>query len=65
MPWTPGSFKRKHNHGLTGKQADKAAAQANAILKSGVPEGVAIAVANKEAKRKTSTERASMRYGSK
>lgn len=49
MPWTGKSFARKHNHSLHGKAADKAAAQANAILKSGVPEGEAIAIANKRA----------------
>jgi uncharacterized protein YdaT len=50
MPWTPETFKKKHNHSLTTEQAGKAAAQAEAMMKSGVPEGVAIATANKHAK---------------
>ena len=50
MPWTGKEFKSKHNHGLSGKQAGKAAKQANAMLRSGVPEGIAIAIANKHAK---------------
>ena len=49
MPWTGKSFKSKHNHGLSEASADKAASMANAMLKSGVPEGEAIAVANKRA----------------
>ena len=53
MPWTPQSFKSKHNKSLTLSQAKKAAAQANAILRSGAGEGVAIATANKYAKLKT------------
>lgn len=52
MPWTPQSFKAKHNHSLSGPQAAKAASIANAMLKSGVPEGEAIATANKRAKAK-------------
>ena len=47
MPWTGGSFAKKHNHKLTGAAADKAAAQATAMVKAGVDEGTAIAVANK------------------
>lgn len=49
MPWTPKDFKSRHNKKLSPAQAKKAAAQANAILKSGVPEGEAIAIANKQA----------------
>lgn len=49
MPWTPSSFKATHNHGLNQPQAKKAAAMADAILKSGAPEGIAIATANKYA----------------
>lgn len=52
MPWTAQSFKAKHNHGLSGKQASKAASMANAILKRGVPEGEAIATANARVKGK-------------
>lgn len=52
MPWTGKSFSEKHNHKLKGKAADKAAAQATAMLKAGVPEGEAIATANKQAAKK-------------
>lgn len=50
MPWTGKTFAAKHNHSLHGKAADKAAAQATAMVKAGVPEGEAIATANKRAK---------------
>ena len=50
MPWTPAEFKAKHNKKLTTGQAGKAAAQATAMIKAGVPEGEAIATANKHAK---------------
>ena len=49
MPWTGKQFADRHNHSLSGKQAGKAAAQANAMLGAGVPEGEAIATANKQA----------------
>lgn len=49
MPWSGKSFASRHNHKLHGKAADKAASQANALLRSGVPEGEAIAIANKHA----------------
>lgn len=52
MPWTGASFREKHNKGLKGAAADKAAKQATAMVKSGVPEGEAIATANKEARRR-------------
>ena len=52
MPWSGKSFSKRHNHKLHGKSADKAAAQATAMVESGVPEGIAIATANKHAKRK-------------
>jgi len=51
MPWTGKEFRARHNQGLTAKQADKAAAQANAILRSTGDEGMAIATANKNARR--------------
>lgn len=51
MPWTGKQFKERHNKKLTAAQAEKAAAQANAMLKEGVDEGVAIATANKNAKK--------------
>jgi uncharacterized protein YdaT len=47
MPWTAGSFAKKHNKKLHGEGASKAAAQATAMVKKGVPEGIAIATANK------------------
>lgn len=50
MPWTGKSFARKHNHGLNPAQAKKAAAQATAMVRNGVPDGIAIATANKHAK---------------
>lgn len=46
MPWNGKSFK-KHNKGLSGSQATHAARIANAILKQGGDEGMAIATANK------------------
>lgn len=49
MPWTGKQFASRHNKKLSGVVAGKAAAQANAILRSGAPEGVAIATANKRA----------------
>jgi uncharacterized protein YdaT len=47
MPWTGKEFASRHNHSLSPGEASKASAQANAILASGAPEGVAIATANK------------------
>lgn len=47
MPWTGKTFAEKHNHKLHGAQANKAAAIATAMVKSGVPDGIAIATANK------------------
>lgn len=54
MPWTAKSFKSRHNKGLSAGEAKKAAKQANAVLRSGVPEGEAIAIANKQAKKSRS-----------
>jgi len=51
MPWTMASFRKKHNHSLSDRQAGKAAAMATAMVKAGVPEGEAIATANKHAKK--------------
>ena len=61
MPWSGKSFAERHNKKLKGKAAEKAAEQADAMLKAGVPEGEAIATANKHAK-KTRAERM---YGKK
>jgi uncharacterized protein YdaT len=47
MPWDAKSFAAKHNHKLKGKAAEKAAEQATAMVKAGLPEGESIAVANK------------------
>jgi uncharacterized protein YdaT len=51
MPWTASSFRKKHNKKLSDAQAKKAAAQASAIVRKGGDEGMAIAVANKNAKK--------------
>lgn len=51
MPWSGKSFAERHNHKLKGARAEKAAAQATAMVRAGVPEGTAIAVANKNAAR--------------
>jgi uncharacterized protein YdaT len=55
MPWDAQSFATKHNKKLVKRPAAarQAAKQANAMLKKGVPEGVAIATANKRANNKT------------
>ena len=47
MPWSGKSFASKHNHKLNPTKARKAASMANAMLGAGVPEGIAIATANK------------------
>lgn len=49
MPWSGKSFASKHNKKLPPAAAKKAARQANAMLRAGVPEGEAIATANKHA----------------
>lgn len=57
MPWSGKSFASRHNHKLKGSAATKAAEQANAMLRSGVPEGIAIATANKHANLKNKQAR--------
>lgn len=52
MPWTGSSF-AKHNRGLRGARAAKAASIANAILRDTGDEGKAIRIANARAKRMT------------
>lgn len=48
MPWPTGKvFASKHNKKLTGRAASSAAKQATAMVRAGVPEGIAIATANK------------------
>lgn len=49
MPWDAKSFASKHNKKLSGKAASSAARQATAMVNAGVPEGEAIATANKRA----------------
>jgi uncharacterized protein YdaT len=49
MPWSGKTFASRHNKKLSGAGAARAAEQANAILRSGASEGVAIATANKRA----------------
>lgn len=51
MPWTGPEFATKHNKKLKGAAANKAAAMATAMIGRGVPEGEAIATANKHAKK--------------
>lgn len=51
MPWSAKTFAAKHNHKLKGEAASKAAAQATALVKKGMPEGEAIAIANKTGNR--------------
>lgn len=52
MPWTAEEYRRKHNKKLSTAQAGKAAKQAEAMIRHGVPEGEAIATANKHAGKK-------------
>jgi uncharacterized protein YdaT len=48
MPWPTGQgFASKHNKKLKGEAATKAAHVATAMVNKGVPEGIAIATANK------------------
>lgn len=57
MPWTGREFSSRHNHKLKGRSASKAAKQANAILRKTGDEGLAIAVANKNAGRTAKKKR--------
>ena len=61
MPWSAKTFKQRHSHSLTGAQARRASRQANAILRSGASEKVAIATANKAVNK----SRAERWYGKK
>lgn len=47
MPWTGKSFAAKHNHSLGPAEAKGAGRQATAMVNAGVPDGIAIATANK------------------
>lgn len=51
MPWAPKEFQQRHNKALSIPQARRAASMAEAMIKSGVDEGIAIATANKRAKK--------------
>ena len=53
MPWLSGKgFAKRHNKKLKGAAAQKAADQATAMVRKGVPEGIAIATANKTGNRR-------------
>ncbi len=66
MPWTPQSFASKHNKKLAGTAAaGSAAKQANAMIRSGVDEGIAIATATKNANKKLKKDRKSRWYDGK
>lgn len=47
MPWGANEFAERHNKKLHGASAAKAASMATAMVREGVPEGIAIATANK------------------
>jgi uncharacterized protein YdaT len=47
MPWDAESFRSRHNQKLSPEAAGHAAKMANAMLKRGVSERIAIATANK------------------
>jgi hypothetical protein len=47
LPWTGKTFASRHNKSLSSGEAAKAASQASAMVKAGVPDGIAIATANK------------------
>ena len=49
MPWTAESFRREHNKKLSLGAARHAATQATAMIAHRVPEGTAIATANRYA----------------
>jgi len=50
MPWTAAEFRVKHWRDATPAQARKAAAIANAMLRDGAADGVAIATGIKKAR---------------
>ena len=63
MPWTGPEFAAKHNHKLKGVAANKAARIATAMVERGVPEGEAIATANKRARPHKAGKSAKQRSG--
>ena len=56
IPWDKNTF-RKHNKKLSPEKAKAAASQANAILAKTGDEGLAISVANKNAKKKSAAHK--------
>lgn len=54
MPWTPEQFRARHNRKLSLAEALSASRQAEAMMRGGVPEGEAIATANKRFSHRTS-----------
>ena len=52
MPWTPASFKSKHNKGLSPTKAKKASKIANAVLEKTGNDAMAIRIANAKVKPK-------------
>lgn len=60
MPFTGKTFSARHNKSMQSQPtvATKAAQMANAMIKGGTPEGVAIATANKRAAGAVAKERA-------
>ena len=64
MPWTGKDFASRHNKKLSGSGAAHAAKQANAILRSGASEGIAIATANKQADKRLGLADVGRRFGS-
>lgn len=63
MPWTPRQFRERHNRRASGPVGKKAAGIANAMLRSGIPEGEAIATASKYVAKKQGRSTPSMRKG--
>jgi uncharacterized protein YdaT len=51
MPWTPKEFRERHNKSLSDKEARRAAAIANAVLKKTGDDGKAVRTANAAVKR--------------
>lgn len=51
MPWSARTFAARHNKKLHGEAAKTAASQATTLVEKGVPEGEAIAIANKTGNR--------------
>lgn len=59
MPWrSPSDFAARHNKKLRGAAAGKARDQATAMIRRGVPEGMAIATANRTGNRMMARQRA-------